>query len=119
MKKFTLKADITRALIPGVGQVKQGTVIEGDEYGKYCPSLLTEVPSEPTMVPETKKAAPARKQITEPSPAIPPPPPVPTMVNEVLPHPKEMLTEPKKAEPLHEDTPKRSPGRPKKVTFDE
>lgn len=63
MKRFVLNPSLGMAFIPGLGKVMKGRVVMGDEYAKYSPRLLTEVPEVPVS------AAPL---LVEPAPSVVP-----------------------------------------------
>lgn len=81
MRKFRKRSDKDMVIVPGVGPVRDDRVFEGDQYAKFCPSVLEEVVSEgpdtdrfvqPSDVVATRAPAPA------PAPASEPPPPPPS-----------------------------------------
>jgi hypothetical protein len=43
MRRFKKKPELGFVVIPGLGRVTGDTVLEGDQYAKFCPSLLVEV----------------------------------------------------------------------------
>lgn len=85
MRKFTLKPDLSFAVIPGTGRIVPKQVLEGEQYARFVPSLLVELLEEP-------KAAP---------PVPPPPPPAPLSV-------ETPFEGPVKEEPEAESKPKAS-----------
>jgi hypothetical protein len=70
-RRFKKKAGIPGVLsLPGLPGIGNDTVVEGDEYARFCPAVLEEVFDEaPAKKPAAKKAAAA--------PPPPPPPPEP------------------------------------------
>lgn len=71
MRKFIKKPDITFAVIPGVGRLAEGQVLEGDQYAKFVPSLLVELLSEPAAAPAVAPPAPERTVEAPPPPSAP------------------------------------------------
>jgi len=70
-RRFKKKASIPGALsLPGLPGLGNDTIVEGDEYARFCPAVLEEVFDEAPAKPAAKK--PAAKK-----PAPPPPPPEP------------------------------------------
>jgi hypothetical protein len=55
-RKFVLKAGKTHASIPGVGVVHPGHILEGDQYARYVPGILEELPANTPVA--TKMEAP-------------------------------------------------------------
>lgn len=77
MRRFRKKPDVTFVVIPGAGRVNEGMVLEGDEYAKFVPSLLVEIPAAPAAPVLTEPVAPKlTPKVTVPPPAPPPAPPV-------------------------------------------
>lgn len=110
MKSYKVKPGTDVAFIPGVGKITEGTILMGDEYAKFAPRLLVEVPTVAAQVPlESTEPSRGPVPLTEPAPAphveIPPPPPA--------------QVEDKSAAKVLEEDPepaKRGPGRPKGST---
>jgi hypothetical protein len=44
MKKYKKNPFISVAFVPGIGHLPEGMILEGDEYAKYAPSVLVEIP---------------------------------------------------------------------------
>lgn len=42
-RKFRCRSGVAYVVIPGLGKVNRGRVIEGDQYARLCPQLLEEV----------------------------------------------------------------------------
>lgn len=75
-RKFRKRPELHSCALPGIGVVPEGKILEGDEYAKFCPSLLVEVPESEVV----KVAAPS-------PPPPPPPPPKPAPKPEPKPEP--------------------------------
>lgn len=106
MKKFKLNGSVSVAYIPGAGKVTEGQELMGEEFGKYAPRLLMEVPETPVS------AAP---MLVEPAPSpVPaaPPAPSPAQVESVRPL-NEVMGDAAPAEETPVVEEKRKPGRPK------
>lgn len=71
MKRFKKKPELSFVVIPGVGRVDGDRILEGDEFAKFCPSLLVELPPQATAVAPAEVPAPRK---------APPPPPAPAPV---------------------------------------
>ena len=65
-RRFKKNPSFNMVSLPGYGALYGDTVIEGDQYAKFCPALLTEVFEAPAPPP--------------PPPAPPPVPPSPPVV---------------------------------------
>jgi hypothetical protein len=77
MRRFQKKPELTFAFIPGVGRLAAGQVLEGDQYVRFVPSLLVELPALPVApVPSAPKVTPAVTPKVTPAVIIPPPPPM-------------------------------------------
>ena len=70
MRRFVKKPEATFVVIPGVGRINEGRVLEGEDFAKFVPSLLVELLEEPAPAP-----APARVLVE-----VPLLPPAPTAV---------------------------------------
>lgn len=44
MKKYKKNPFISVAFVPGVGHLPEGAILEGDQWAKYAPSVLVEIP---------------------------------------------------------------------------
>ena len=78
MKRYVKNASFDEVYLPGAGKVMNGRVLMGDEYGKYAPRYLTEVPEQPNGAPlESTQPRRGPSLLTEPldSPAVPVPSP--------------------------------------------
>jgi len=51
MRRFKKKPELTYVLIPGIGMVKGDAILTGDQYAKFCPALLVELPAESASKP--------------------------------------------------------------------
>jgi hypothetical protein len=92
-RKFKKRADLGMVFVPGVGHVRNDQVLEGDQWARFCPSLLVEVldqDREPTV--KVKSSPPPK--------AAPPPPPPPAPEPEPEPEPEEPLTDEEVVEQL-------------------
>jgi hypothetical protein len=79
MRRFQKKPELTLAVIPGVGRVAAGQVLEGDQYARFVPSLLVEIPALPTAPP-----APTAPPEVKAPPVLVPPPPEPSPVPKTM-----------------------------------
>lgn len=82
MGRYRKRSDRPVVVIPGVGVVREGQVLDGD-YDRFVPGLLEDVSDTDVfpIVPE----APALRAVSEPPPAPesePPPPPEPALESE-------------------------------------
>ena len=69
MKHFVKNSALGFVSIPGVGPLKEGTVLVGDSFEKYSPRFLTEVmPPQRGMPLESRQPQTAPVLLTEPSP---------------------------------------------------
>ena len=96
MRKFTLKPELSFAVIPGTGRVAPKQVLEGEQFARFVPSLLVELLEEPKAAAVVPPPAP--KKVLE----APPPPPAPVLVEAPVskPEPKdEPKDEPKRFAP--------------------
>lgn len=92
MRRFQKRPDVTFAIIPGVGRLDGQRILEGDQYAKFAPSLLVEIPAGPDAAPltEPKPTAPGPAPMREVRPRAPtvivppPPPPAPAHAPELL-----------------------------------
>ncbi len=103
-KRFVLRAGLHVAMIPGLGRVKQGFVVEGEQYARFVPSILTEI------LDSAPVAAPVATILVEPAPILPPPPPPEPLVAEM----PEPVAAPLLEEIPMEEKPKVSEDKPKK-----
>lgn len=88
MKRYVKNADVSQVFIPGVGRLTEGMVLVGDEYAKFAPRFLTEVPEMPNGAPlESTQPRTGPSLLTEPThaPAIPVPTPEPLKLEEEAP----------------------------------
>jgi len=67
-RRFRKKAGLGALCLPGVGGIGNDSIVEGDEYARFCPAVLEEVFDEAPVVPK-----PVAKKVA----ATPPPPPPP------------------------------------------
>jgi hypothetical protein len=53
MAKYRKRPELYTCVIPGVGVIPDGKILEGEEYAQYCPGLLEKVeePSKPKPAP--------------------------------------------------------------------
>lgn len=69
MKKFVKNSHLDKVIIPGKGSVAAGQILEGDEFARFAPRYLTEVPEVPQVAPlETRAPRSALRQLVEPAP---------------------------------------------------
>lgn len=54
-RRYTRKPGLALCVIPGVGAVKEGQVLEGDQYARFCPGKLVEVTGAPPSPPEADR----------------------------------------------------------------
>ena len=66
-RRFRKKPGIGIVSLPGLPGLGSDTIVEGDEYARYCPAVLEEVFDDAPAKPAAKKAAAK----------VPPPPPPP------------------------------------------
>jgi hypothetical protein len=66
---FKKKAGLGVVSLPGLPGLGNDTIVEGDEYAKFCPAVLEEVFDAP--------AKPVPKPAQKPAPATKPPAPLP------------------------------------------
>lgn len=74
MRRFVKKPGAAFVVIPGVGRLKPGQVLEGDEYERFVPLLLVELPPEPRFIDPLEDTV--ETPINIPPEAIPPKPSV-------------------------------------------
>ena len=74
MRRFQKKPEVTFAVIPGVGRLGAGQILEGDHFAKFVPSLLVELPALTATAP-TPPAVIVLPAEPPPAPTAPPPPP--------------------------------------------
>lgn len=87
MRRFKKRAKFHMIILPGHGRVSDDRVFEGDEYARYYPALLEELPAKaPTVV--------VSKVVEEPKPE----PPV-EKNPETIPEPLRVIVDEDKAEP--------------------
>lgn len=104
MRRFQKKPDVTFVFIPGVGRVAEGRVLEGDEFAKFVPSLLVEVPNASSvpggLVLTEVLPVPDAPDLTPKPPVvlIPPPPPPSPVLNEEMASAEDAKKEEKKLE---------------------
>lgn len=73
-RRFRKKASISGVLsLPGLPGIGNDTIVEGDEYARFCPAVLEEVFDAPTA--PKPKPAPKLAEVKPPPPPPPPPPP--------------------------------------------
>lgn len=85
MRKFVKKSSLPIVVIPELGRVRDGDVLEGDHYAKYVPQLLVEI--FPVVEVEAPKAEAPKKAVAkkeEPKVEVAP---APAPVVEVAPAP--------------------------------
>jgi hypothetical protein len=63
MRKFVKKSSLPIVVIPELGRVREGDVLEGDHYAKYVPQLLVEV--FPAVEAEQPKAEAPKKVVAK------------------------------------------------------
>lgn len=86
MRRFQKRPELAFAVIPGIGRITAGQILEGDHLAKFVPSLLVEIPAAPAapaLVEPKPAPKPAPKASSPKPPAVlvpPPPPPAPTPV---------------------------------------
>jgi hypothetical protein len=69
MKHFVKNPALGFVSIPGVGPLKEGTILVGNDFGRYAPHFLTEVPEVPKGLPlESREPRTGPVLLTEPSP---------------------------------------------------
>lgn len=68
MASFKLNPKAGMVFIPGRGRVREGEVLMGEEYRKYTPKLLVEVPDAPTVPPVEVKVVPKKVPMETPKP---------------------------------------------------
>jgi hypothetical protein len=87
-KRYVKNASLDEVYLPGVGRITNGRVLMGDEYGRFSPRYLTEVPEHPQGLPlESTQPRRGPSLLTEPtnSPAVPmPSPELPKLEEELL-----------------------------------
>jgi hypothetical protein len=59
MPKYMKHPDLSHCLIPGVGRVKEGQILEGD-YARFTPDLLVEIPENALPTPEPAELLPVK-----------------------------------------------------------
>lgn len=57
-RRFRKKAGLGALCLPGVGGIGNDSIVEGDEYARFCPAVLEEVFDEAPSKPVAKKVAP-------------------------------------------------------------
>ena len=80
MRKFVKKSSLPIVVIPELGRVREGDVLEGDHYAKYVPQLLVEV--FPAVEAEQPKAEAPKKVVAkkeEPKVEVAPAPAAPVV----------------------------------------
>jgi hypothetical protein len=70
--RFRKRTDRGIVILPGIGRVTDSQILVGDQFRKFCPDLLEEIPDEPALA----VPAPVAKPLPPPPPAPVPPPPV-------------------------------------------
>jgi hypothetical protein len=108
MKRYVKNPDVSQIFIPGHGRILEGQVLMGDDFAKYAPRFLMEVPEAPGGAPLESAQPEKLPVLTEPMPSpaafvIPSAPTAPQKLEEILPIPS--------TPPLEE---KRGRGRPRK-----
>jgi hypothetical protein len=101
MRRFKLRPELRSAFIPGFGSAANNSVLEGDQFAKFVPALLVEVPEAAVVSPPAVKAPPAAPAKALPVPLVEPvvspaplPEPKPAVVEEI----KELVEETKPVE---------------------
>jgi hypothetical protein len=70
MRRFKKRPEVGFIVLPGLGRITDNSrIFEGDQFAKFCPSVLVELPAD--ELPAPRKSAPP------PAVIIPPPPPPP------------------------------------------
>lgn len=101
VKRFVKNPALHYVSIPGVGPLKEGQVLVGNDYSKYAPRFLVEIPDVPPGAPlESTEPQRGPVPLTEPAPFAPSAP---------SPRGPELLEEEVQAAPV-----KRPRGRPRK-----
>ena len=86
-KKYVKNPEAGNCYLPGVGWLWEGQTLTGDQYAKYAPGVLLEVPDEPKKPPlESTSYDP--KPLTEPAPG-----PAPVLPESPPPETKKVLEE--------------------------
>lgn len=79
--RFVKNTLVHKAFIPGVGWIQSGHILEGEEYAKFAPNLLVEIPDTKPRKP-LESTEPAGESLVEPAPSpIPEVSPPPTQEN--------------------------------------
>jgi hypothetical protein len=107
MRRFQKKPDVTFAFIPGVGRVGAEQVLEGEQYARFVPSLLVELPALSTPAPAASAPVAPSPKVT-PVVVVPPPAPssAPKTAAEVGLVPPEAQADGERADVAPADSPK-------------
>jgi hypothetical protein len=69
MPRFKLNPEAGMVFVPGHGRVKPGDILMGEQYRRFTPNLLVEVPDPPPAPPmETRVVKPKPKPLEAPKP---------------------------------------------------
>jgi hypothetical protein len=74
MRRFIKRPDLGYVALPGVGPLKEGMVLVGDQFAKHVPRFLVEVPPTHDGLPlESREPQTGPVPLTEPAPIAPMP----------------------------------------------
>jgi len=87
MRRYTKKPGLAVCMIPGAGRVRDGQILEGDEFARYCPSVLVEVEEPDRRFVQAEDGSALRTTREDTTVKVPVPEPEPEEENE--PEPEE------------------------------
>lgn len=67
MSSFTLKPGLTTVFLPGTGRVQVGSTLVGEQFRRFVPSFLVEIPE--TKAPPVAEVAAVVAERVKPTPA--------------------------------------------------